>query len=407
MSAAVDLRAVEAARAAIRDSVYLSPLGASETLSRMAGCRVLLKLENLQMTGSFKERGALWRILQMDASSRARGVITASAGNHGLAVAYHAAKLSIRCMVVMPEFTPLVKVSRVRARGAEVVFGGATFDEAARRSRELEGESGMVYIHPFDDPHVIAGQGTIGLELLEQEPDLDSVIVPVGGGGLIAGVATAIKGIRSGCRIWGVQVERYPGMMRSVEAGTVTAVGDADTLADGIAVKRPGELTLPLVRALVDGLVTVTEDEMAGAILLLAEEEKAIAEGAGAAALAALLAGRVPSPGKRTAVIVSGGNIDMNMIARIIERGLVRDGRRVRLTVEVRDRPGSLHRITGIAAGMGANILEIAHERAFSGGAMDTTEIAMTLETRGRSHVEEILGRFKEEGIKVREVGGA
>ncbi|MBI2194231.1 MAG: threonine ammonia-lyase [Planctomycetes bacterium] len=399
----VTLENIQAARAGIREAVYLSPLGNSETLSKATGKRVYLKLDNLQMTGSFKERGALWRLLQLSEAERVRGVITASAGNHALAVAYHASRLGVKACVVMPETTPLIKVVSVREHGAEIVLHGHTFDEAYHRSRELEKESGAVYVHAFNDPWVIAGQGTIGLELLEQEPGLDAVVVPVGGGGLISGIATAMKKLKPRIKVIGVEAESWPAMKISLEQGRIMEIGATETLADGIAVKRVGDLTFPIISELVDQMVTVTEEELANAILILAEREKTIAEGAGAAALAALINRKFWIKEQNVAAVVSGGNIDMNMISRIIERGLAKDGRRVRLVVEIPDRPGSLHKLTGVIARLRANILDIVHDRAFIRGSFGNTEVEATLETRGRDHITQILEELKAAGFRARE----
>lgn len=396
----ITLQDIQKAREGIREFIYLSPMGSSQTLSKATGKKVHLKLENLQMTGAFKERGALWRLLQLSPEERQRGVITASAGNHAMAVAYHSSRLGIRCKVVMPETTPLIKVSSVREYGAEAVLHGNTFDEAFRHSQTLKDESGMVYIHPFNDPWVIAGQGTIGLELLEQAPDLDAVVVPVGGGGLIAGIAIAVKGLNPKIKVIGVEAESWPAMKHSMEQGRIVEVGATETLADGIAVKHVGELTFPIINELVDQMVTVSEEELANAILVLAEREKTIAEGAGAAPLAALLNRKFWVKEQQVALIVSGGNIDMNMIARIIERGLAKDGRRVLLRVVVPDRPGSLHQLTGVIARMRANILEVRHDRTFTHGSVGSTGVSMALETRGREHIDELLLELEKAGFK-------
>lgn len=399
----VKLEDIQAARTGIRETVYFSPLGSSESLSKITGKKVYLKLENLQMTGSFKERGALWRLMQLSAEEKEKGVITASAGNHALAVAYHAARLGIHACVVMPETTPLIKVMSVREHGAEIVLHGNSFDEAFGHSQTLLNETRKVYVHPFNDPWVIAGQGTIGIELLEQQADLDAVVVPVGGGGLIAGIALAMKALKPKVKVIGVEAENWPAMKLSLEKGRILEVGAAETLADGIAVKRVGDLTYPIISELVDQMVTVTEEELANAILILAEREKAIAEGAGAAALAALVNRKFWIKEQHVAVVVSGGNIDMNMISRIIERGLAKDGRRVRLVVEIPDRPGSLHRLTGVIARLRANILDIRHDRAFVRGGFGNTEVVVTLETRGRDHISQILTELESVGFRAKE----
>src|SRR5690606_4944066 len=292
-------------------------------------------------------------------SSDLRGAVAASAGNHAQGVAYHAGRLGIPATIVMPEHTPLIKVSRTRNFGARVVLAGATFDEAYAEARRIQEEQGQVFVHPFDDPLVIAGQGTIGLEILEQVPDVEAAVVPIGGGGLISGVAVALKEARPGVRVIGVQAAAFPSMKASVDAGSATTVGGGHTIADGIAVKRPGELTLRHVQRYVDGIVTVTEEEIAYAILALLEKEKTVAEGAGAAALAALLNGHVEGlRGKKTVVVLSGGNIDVTLLSRIIERGLVKEGRLVRMVVTVADRPGGLAGLARVVADSGANVIE-------------------------------------------------
>jgi threonine dehydratase len=330
------------------------------------------------MTGSFKERGALNKILQLPASARQRGVIAASAGNHAQAVAYHAARDGIPATIVMPRRTPLIKVANTRQHGAEVILHGNDFDEAYARAVEIERERGLVAIHPFDDEAVIAGQGTIALELLEQEPELDVVVVPIGGGGLISGIAVAIKALRPGVAVIGVEAAACPAMKASLEAGSrVTTPAIGHTIADGIAVKQPGELTLEYARRFVDDVVTVDEEEIANAVLLLLEQEKTVTEGAGAVALAAVYNGRVPAArGKggrdrggrvpRVAMIVSGGNIDVNILSRIIERGLAKDGRLVRLEVQLPDEPGALAALLGEVGRQAANVIEVHHERTFS-----------------------------------------
>ncbi len=330
----IGTREIVEARQRIRDRIYLSPCARSETMSRRCGAVTFFKLENLQMTGSFKERGALNKILQLDPEARRRGVIAASAGNHAQAVAYHAAQDGIPATIVMPRRTPLIKVANTRQHGAEVILHGNDFDEAYAHALEIERERGLIAIHPFDDEAVIAGQGTIALELLEQEPDLQVVIVPIGGGGLISGIAVAIKALRPRIKVIGVEAAACPSMKESLEAGKRVVVRSGTTIADGIAVKQPGALTLEYVKRLVDDVVTVDEEEIANAVLLLLEQEKTVTEGAGAVTLAALYNRRVRAArGKRTVMIVSGGNIDVNILSRIIERGLAKDGRLVRLEV--------------------------------------------------------------------------
>ncbi len=394
---------IEAARRRLQGAIYETPCAFSQTLSELTGTRCFVKLENLQMTGSFKERGAANLLLQLTGPERQRGVVTASAGNHGLAVAFHAARLGIPALIVMPEWAPLVKVTSARRRGAEVVLHGADFDEAYAHARALGEERGRVFVHPFDDPRVIAGQGTIGLELLEQAPELDAVIVAIGGGGLAAGVGLAIKARRPRARVIGVEAAALPAMLRSIEAGQAVTLPAAPTIADGIAVRRVGQLTLDLVRRVVDEIVTVGEEELANAILLLLEIEKTVVEGAGAAPLAALVNRPLGLRGARVALVLSGGNIDVTMLSRIIERGLVKDGRLVRVGVVLRDRPGALARLTALVAEDRANILHIEHDRAFSPTAIGDTEVELTLETSGRDHVDRVLARLQAAGYRVEE----
>jgi threonine dehydratase len=393
----ITIHDVERARTRIKDAIYQSPCAHSETFSRLTGNKVFFKLENLQMTGSFKERGALNKILTLTEEERKRGVIAASAGNHAQGVAYHATRLGIRATIVMPQATPLVKVTRTREYGGEVVLHGSSYDEAfeeAWRRREAEG---ITFIHAFDDDAVMAGQGTIGLELLEQNPYLDTVVVPIGGGGLISGIAVALKETNPRIRVIGVQTARLPSMKRAVEEHAPTVLPAALTLADGIAVRKAGARTLPVVEKYVDEIVTVDEEEIASAILQLVEREKTVAEGAGAAALAALMQKKTDLHHKKVALLVGGGNIDVNMLARIIERGLVKDGRLVRLRVRIQDHPGALHRLTGHLAKGRANILEVFHNRAFSRVDLGETAVDVTLETRGADHIEELTRLLAEE----------
>ncbi len=415
---AITLADVQAARERIRGSIYYTPAPHSARLSQLTGQQIFLKLDNLQRTGAFKERGALNRILVLNAGEKARGVIAASAGNHAQAVAYHAAAHGIRARIVMPEMTPLVKVSATSGYGAEVVLHGDNYDEAHAEALRQAEASGMVFLHPFDDPAVIAGQGSIGLELLEEVPDLDAVVVPIGGGGLIGGIACAMKELRPQVRVIGVQTERLPSMLRAREAGGPVTLPPQATIADGIAVRRAGALTYPLVERYVDEIVTVDEEEIAQAILVLLESEKTLAEGAGAVALAALLQHKTslssmaqplngtarPLDGLarplRTAVLVCGGNIDVSLLAMMIERGLVKDGRRTRLRIHLTDRPGALHGMTKILADARANIVQTSHDRAYYGVNLGNTVIDVTLETRGTGHIDEIRAALGTAGYR-------
>jgi threonine dehydratase len=396
----VTLGGIQQARQRIESDIYLSPAPHSDELSKMTGQQVFLKLDNLQRTGAFKERGALNKILTLSEDEKRRGVIAASAGNHAQAVAYHATARGIRSRIVMPLMTPLVKTASTAAYGAEVVLHGANYDESCTEALRLSEQDGMTFLHPFDDDAVIEGQGTLGLELLEQIPDLEAVVVPVGGGGLIAGVACAIKESDPHVRVIGVQTERLPSMLRATDAGAPVTLPAEATIADGIAVRRAGERTLPLVQRYVDELVAVDEEEIAKAILVLLEREKTLAEGAGAVALAALLQRKTSLRGQRTAVVIGGGNIDVSLLARIIERGLVKDGRRTRLRIHLTDRPGALHGLTRILADARANIVQTDHDRAHYGVSLGDTVIDITLETRGGEHIEEIRKSLTEEGYR-------
>jgi len=400
----VTLADVESARARLAGVIHETPCAYSQRLSDLTGARVFVKLENLQMTGSFKERGAANVLLQLSPAERRRGVVTASAGNHGLAVAFHAARLGVGAVIVMPEWAPLTKVTAARRQGAEVVLHGENYDEAYARAREIETERGLVFVHPFDDLRVIAGQGTIGLELAAQVPDLEAVLVPVGGGGLAAGTAVAVKGRKPGVEVIGVQADEVAAMKAAWASGERVTVPSAPTIADGIAVRRAGEHTFALCRQWVDQIVSVSEEEIANAILLLLEIEKTVVEGAGAVPLAALVNKRVAGAGKTVALVLSGGNIDVNLISRIIERGLVKDGRLVRLAVMLRDRPGQLARLTALVAEMRANVLHILHDRAFSRARLGETEVELTLETSGREQIEAVKRHLTEAGYAVHEI---
>jgi threonine dehydratase len=396
----IGLADVVAARERLRGSIYYSPCPHSQMLSALTGQQIYLKLENLQMTGSFKERGALNRIAMLTPEQATRGVVAASAGNHAQGVAYHATKRGIRALIVMPLATPLVKVTATRGFGAEVVLHGANYDEACVEATRLCEAEGMTFIHPFDDPIVMAGQGTIGLELLEQVPQLEAVVVPIGGGGLIGGIACAIKESRPNIRVVGVQTSRLPSMAVAVEQHHPVTLEPATTIADGIAVRRAGDVTFPVIDKYVDEIVTVDEDEIASAILVLLEREKTLAEGAGATALAALLQKKTSLQGAHTAVLVCGGNIDVTLLSRIIERGLVQDGRLIRLRIHLLDKPGALAELTRLIASYRANIVDTLHNRAYYGVNLGDTVIDITMETRGREQVEELLAALTAEGYK-------
>src|SRR5256714_2057266 len=387
----IGLPDIQAALGRIRESIRVSSCTHSEAFSKFTGSSIFLKLDNQQRTGAFKERGALNKLLMLSQEERARGVIAASAGNHAQGVAYHAGRHGIQARILMPLPTPLTKVSATRAYGADVVLHGANYDEAYDKAVEQGRQDGLTLIHAFDDDAVIAGQGTLGLEILQQHSDIEAIVVPIGGGGLIGGIACAAKESNPGVRIFGVQPAKIPSMKAAVAEGKPVTLASAKTIADGIAVRRAGERTLPLVQKYVDDIVTVEEEEIANAILLLLEREKTLAEGAGAAAIAAVLNQKLPLKGKRIAVLVCGGNIDVTLLARIIERGLVKDGRLVRLRVHLHDYPGALHRLTGILADHRANIVETSYDRAYHGVNLGDTAIDITMETRGPEHIAELL----------------
>ncbi len=381
----------------------LTPCTPSEVFSELFGGRASFKFENLQRTGSFKDRGALNRILSIEPADLGRGIVAASAGNHAQGVAYHAGRLGIQVTIVMPERTPLNKVSSTERFGATVHLHGANYDEAMEEAARLRAETGATLIHAFDDEDIIAGQGTIGLELLEQVPDMEVLVVPIGGGGLISGIATAVKASRPEVHIVGVQAERMPAALRSRQAGQVITTRPGETIADGIAVRRIGDLTFPIIEKWVDDIVTVHEEEIASAVLLLLEREKTVVEPAAAVTLAAVVGGRVSAAARRHVVMVlSGGNIDVNLLSRIIDRGLVNDGRLARLEVRVQDRPGALAGLTAMLAGKGANILRLDHRRGTQGIWLTDVEIEITLETRGRAHVDEMVDSLISAGYAVK-----
>ncbi len=388
---------VRAAAARVAGQVEVTPCVHSRTLSQISGAEVWLKFENLQFTASFKERGALNRLSKLTADERRRGVIAVSAGNHAQGVAYHAQRMGVPAVIVMPRFTPTVKVERTRGFGAEVVLVGDTFDDARVEAVKVAEARGLTMVHPYDDLDVIAGQGTIGLEMLAAQPDLDCLCVAIGGGGMISGVATAARALKPGIEIIGVQTEQFPSMY-AVFKGEERACGNA-TIAEGIAVKSPGKLTSAIVRKLVDDIVLVSEGDIEHAILLLLEIEKTVVEGAGAAGLAALIRHRERFAGKRVGLILSGGNIDPMILADIIERGMVRAGRLVRLRVATRDVPGELARVATIVGTIGANIEEIEHQRAFTTLPVQNAQLEMVLQTRGPEHIEEVLVALRKAGL--------
>jgi len=395
--AMLELKDIQAAAARLVGQVLDTPFVESRTISQLTGCQVFLKFENLQYTASFKERGACNKLAQLGANERARGVIAMSAGNHAQGVAYHAQRLGIRAVIVMPRFTPGVKVERTRGFGAEVVLHGDTLDESRTHARELAAREGLVFVHPYDDEDIVAGQGTVALEMLREQPDLDTLVVAIGGGGLIAGMATAAKAIRPGIEIIGVQTERFPAMVNAIK-GTHLPQGTS-TIAEGIAVGTPGVITEAIVRQKVDDLLLVDEGDIEQAIVMLLEIEKTLVEGAGAAGLAALIKHPQRFAGKRVGLVLCGGNIDPMLLASIIERGMVRAGRLARIQVNARDVPGNLARITATVADAGANIDEVHHQRAFTLLAAQNVAIELVLQTRGREHIAQVIERLQQAGF--------
>jgi threonine dehydratase len=396
------LQDIQAAHATIRDAIDLTPCKHSGFLSRLTGAQIHLKLENLQVTGSFKLRGALNKLSSLTPDERCRGVIAASAGNHAQGVARAAQKLGLRATIVMPEATPITKVEATKFARAEVILQGETFDDAMNVAKSLAAEHGLTMIHPFDDAAVIAGQGTIGLELLQQLPELGAVVVPVGGGGLISGIAVALKALRPKLRVIGVEADQAASAVLARQAGRIIELGASKTIAEGIAVKRVGELTFALMEHYVDDLVTVSDEDIAAAILLYMERIRVVVEGAGAASLAALISHKVKLDGVCTGVVVSGGNIDVQMVAKIIEKGLVRTNRLLRITVELPDVPGALGRLSTLLGQLRANILQISHDRLTSDLPLDRAFVDISLDTRNREHQQAIMQALDQAGYAPR-----
>jgi threonine dehydratase len=391
---------IEEAHRKIRNDVVRTPLVHSQKLSQLCGCQTLFKLENFQMTGSFKDRGALNKLLTLSFEERRKGVIAASAGNHAQAVAYHCRRLGVNAKIVMPRGTPLIKIVSTQNYGAQVILHGETVDDAYDRALELARLDGLILIHPFEDPWIIAGQGTIALEILEDNlaRGVGAVLCPIGGGGLISGVAAYLKEMSPEILIIGVEAAAAPSMKKSLEGGHPVRLESVSSLADGIAVKKVGQLNYEMVKRYVDEVVTVEEDEIANAILLLLEIEKIVVEGAGAVPLAALLNRKVPLEGKKVLSIISGGNIDVNILDRIILRGLSVEGRIAQFTVRLKDRPGSLLFVLEIIKKFQVNILDIVHHRFQSAGPFGCVDVSITLETKGHSHIQEIRRALQEAG---------
>ncbi|PLC02153.1 threonine ammonia-lyase [Variovorax sp. RO1] len=397
MRAMVGIEAIRRAAARLQGQVLNTPCVESRTLSEIVGAQVFLKFENLQFTSSFKERGACNKLVDLSEGGT-RGVIAMSAGNHAQGVAYHAQRLGLRALIVMPRFTPGVKIERTRGFGAEVVLHGDTLDAARAHALALAEREGLTFVHPYDDEAIIAGQGTIALEMLDAVPDLDTLVVAVGGGGLIAGMAVAAREIKPGLEIVGVQTQRFPAMVNAVK-GTHHAQGTS-TIAEGIAVGTPGVLTREIIAAKVDDLLLVDEGDIEQGVLMLLEIEKTLVEGAGAAGLAALIRHPERFRGKRVGLVLSGGNIDPLLLAAIIERGMVRAGRLARVRVSARDVPGSLAQITATVAEAGANVDEVHHQRAFTMLAAQNVDVELVLQTRGRAHLASVLSALKDAGFE-------
>jgi len=390
---------IEAAAARLEGQVLDTPCVESKTLGQIVGAQVFLKFENLQFTASFKERGALNKLATLVASGAPiKGVIAASAGNHAQGVAHHAQRLKLRAVIVMPIATPMVKVERTRGFGAEVVLHGDTFDQARDHALVLAERDGLTFIHPFDDELVIAGQGTIAIEMLRAQPELDTLVIAVGGGGLISGIATAVRRLKPGVQIIGVQTSRFPAMVNAIK-GTHHPQG-ASTIAEGIAVGQPGKLTREVIGRLVDDLVLVDEGDIEQSIVMLLEIEKTLVEGAGAAGLAALLKEPARYAGRKVGLVLCGGNIDPLLLAAILERGMVRAGRLARIRVNARDTPGVLARITAVVAEAGANIDEVHHQRAFSTLSAQSVEVELVIQTRNREHVQDVVRQLVAAGFE-------
>lgn len=364
-------------------------------------CDIYIKPENLQVTGSFKVRGASYMISQLSEAEKQRGVIACSAGNHAQGVALAAARSGIKSVICLPEGAPISKVEATRSYGAEICLVPGVYDDAYRRALELKEERGLTFVHPFDDPLVIAGQGTIALEILDDMPNVDCIIVPVGGGGLISGVAYAAKQLNPNIKIYGVQAEEAPNMVNSLRDGRIERLDSVSTIADGIAVKEPGTHTFDYCQRYVDQIVTVSEDEICAAILLLLEKHKLISEGAGAVSVAAAMFGHVPVEGKHTVCLVSGGNIDVNFLSRIISRGLMKSGRQYTLVLELPDKPGQLLEVVQVISGTGANIISSLHERTASVANVNSCYLRISMETRNQEHIDEIRNALREKGFKI------
>lgn len=396
----VGLADLHAAAEIVRGAIVATPCTYSRTLSAICGCDIWLKFENLQFTSSFKERGALNRLNALSAEERKRGVVAMSAGNHAQGVAYHAKRLGIPATIVMPVGTPMVKVENTKHHGAEVVVTGATLEEAAEFARAHGEAHGMVFVHPYDDPLIIAGQGTVGLEMLQAAPELDTLLVPIGGGGLISGIAIAAKSLKPSLRVMGVQAWLYPSMYNAIHEANLPMRGD--TLAEGIAVKSPGKITTQIVRRLVDDIALVNEAELERAVATLISIEKTVVEGAGAAGLAAIMSDPSRFAGQKVGLVLSGGNIDTRLIASVLTRELAREGRLTQLSLDIPDRPGQLAAVATLLADAGANIIEVSHQRTFSDLPAKAALLQLVIETRDSAHLQEVMARLAASGLSAR-----
>ena len=395
----VSIADIRAAAQRIAGAVEVTPCVHSRTLSKLTGAEVFLKFENLQFTASFKERGALNKLLSLSDGDRNRGVIAMSAGNHAQAVAYHAARLRIPATIVMPKGSPNTKIRNTQIHGAKVVLEGTNLYEAGKHARALAERDNLVFVHPYEDPLIIAGQGTVGMEMLEAVPDLDVLLVPVGGGGLISGIATAARAIKPDIRIYGVESKNYPSMYQRLNGLPVECGGD--TIAEGIAVKDVGNIAFGIIQQLVEEVLVVKEETIERAVVALIEIEKTVAEGAGGAGLAALLEHPAAFAGKRVGLPISGGNIDSRALASVLMRGLVRDARLVRLRVTMPDISGSLAKVAGLIAEGGGNVVEVQHQRVFGTASVKSTEIEFLIETRDREHTNTLIALLEESGVRV------
>ncbi|MDP9098004.1 MAG: threonine ammonia-lyase [Verrucomicrobiota bacterium] len=397
----ITLKDIEAARHRIEGAVYYSPCQPSIPLSEITGMEIFCKLDNLQRTGSFKERGARNALAQLPAEQQKRGVIAASAGNHAQALAYQGKLLGIPATVVMPKYAPLIKIGNCQKLGATVVLHGKDFAEAKAHAHEIEKERGLAYIDGYDDPAIIAGQGTMGLEIVEQVPNLDAIVIPVGGGGLLAGVALAVKCVRPDVKIIAVEADHVASFSAALKAGKPVRIATQPTLADGLAIAQVGTNAFEIAAPRVDHAVIVTEEQIAVSILRIVELEKGVVEGAAATPLAACLSGQLPElVGKRVVLLLCGGNIDPNVLSRVVERGLVADGRLCRFTAMISDRPGGLADLAAQIASTGASIKQVVHDRAFAGSDVSAVHVLCTVETRNKQHLAELRARLKEHGVE-------